>query len=192
MKPILLLMTAALLTAPGPARAQQDPAVDERLNKLSAQIQDLVDAKEAQNKRIDEMARQIQALQDQQTKPNASYASQADVKELAAKLQEVDRKRQEDNDLILKRIEGLGKTLSSSTKSLSPPAQASSTEAASPPPNSKGFEYEIKSGDSLWGIVQAYRAKNIKVSEDDILKANPGLRADRLRVGQKIFIPAPQ
>jgi len=30
------------------------------------------------------------------------------------------------------------------------------------------------------------------VTTDDILKANPGLKAEKLKVGQKIFIPAPQ
>jgi len=30
------------------------------------------------------------------------------------------------------------------------------------------------------------------VSTEQILKANPGLTAEKLRVGQKILIPAPQ
>ena len=49
----------------------------------------------------------------------------------------------------------------------------------------------IQSGDTLDAIVQAYKEKNIKVTVAQILKANPGLKAERLRVGQKIFIPAP-
>jgi LysM repeat protein len=36
------------------------------------------------------------------------------------------------------------------------------------------------------------KEKNINVTVAQILKANPGLKADRLRVKQKIFIPAPQ
>jgi phage tail protein X len=56
----------------------------------------------------------------------------------------------------------------------------------------KGFEYVIKSGDTLDAIVQAYKEKNIKVTVAQILKANPGLKAERLIVGKKIFIPAPQ
>lgn len=50
----------------------------------------------------------------------------------------------------------------------------------------------MKKGDTLSTIVQAYRDNNIKVTMDQILKANPGLKPERMRVGQKIFIPAPQ
>ena len=50
----------------------------------------------------------------------------------------------------------------------------------------------IQSGDTLSAIVQAYKEKNIKVTVAQILKANPGLKAERLIVGTKIFIPAPQ
>lgn len=190
MKRISLFLTVILLAAPAIVRAQ-DAATEERLNKLSAQIQDLVDAKMAQNKRIDELARQIRELQEQQSKPNGSYASQDDLKQLAAKLQEIDQKRQDDNELILKKIEGLGRALGSPAPKKSSPAVSPTPAAGSATPD-KGYEYEIKSGDSLWAIVRAYNDKNIKVTEDQILKANPGLRADKLKVGQKIFIPAPQ
>lgn len=55
----------------------------------------------------------------------------------------------------------------------------------------KGYEYVIQSGDTLSSVAQAYREKNIKVTVDQILKANPGLNANKLKVGQKIFIPTP-
>ena len=50
----------------------------------------------------------------------------------------------------------------------------------------------IQSGDTLSVIVKAYAEKNIKVTVDQIVAANPGLNPKRLRVGQKVFIPAPQ
>jgi nucleoid-associated protein YgaU len=189
MKRISFFLIVVLIAAPGVSRAQ-DAAVEERLNKLSAQIQDLIDAKDAQNKRIEELARQIRELQEQQSKPNASYASQEEVRQLAGKLQEIDQKRQDDNELILKKIEGLGKALGvSAAKKAATTLPPSSVEGS--PTSDKGYEYVIQSGDSLWAIVRAFNEKNIKVTEDQILKANPGLKADRLRVGQKIFIPAP-
>jgi phage tail protein X len=70
-----------------------------------------------------------------------------------------------------------------------PPKDTSSATGAGT--SDRGFEYVIKSGDTLDAIVQAYREKNVKVSVSQILNANPGLKAERLRVGQKIFIPAP-
>lgn len=191
MKRIAIFLAAILIAAPAILRAQ-DAAVTEQLNKLSAQIQDLVDAKDAQNKRIEELARQIRELQDQQNKPNANYASQDDLKQLAVKLQEIDQKRQSDNALILKKIADLGKTLNAASKAYSPPKPAESGKNSQASTSDRGYEYVIRSGDSIWGIVQAYHAKNIDVTADQILKANPGLKAERLRVGQKIFIPKPQ
>lgn len=192
MKRISFFLAVTLLAAPELLRAQ-DAAVEEHLNKLTAQIQDLVDAKDAQNKRIEELAKELRALQDQQGKPNTSYASQEDLKQLADKLQEIDRKRQEDNDLILKRIEGLGKTLGSSARPAVAPRPATPpADAATSTPSDKGYEYVIQSGDTLSVIVKAYAEKNIKVTVDQIVAANPGLNPKRLRVGQKVFIPAPQ
>jgi LysM repeat protein len=192
MKRISFFLMAALFVAPWISRGQ-DAAVEERLNKLSAQIQDLVEAKNAQNKRIEELARQIRELQEQQSKPNASYASQQDVSQLAGKLQEIDRKRQDDNELVLKKLEGLGRTLGGSGKSsASNKSTASISDVAAPSGNDKGFEYEIREGDTLKAIVLAYGEKNIKVTVDQILKANPGLKPEKLKVRQKIFIPAPQ
>lgn len=184
MKRIYLFLVAALLATPIVLRAQ-DPAVEERLNKLSAQIQDLIDAKDAQNKRIEELARQVRELQEQQNRPNVNYATQDDLKLLAGKLQEIDQKRKEDNALILKRLDDLGKTLSAAARAPAPaPPSTSSSDRGH-------YEYVIQSGDTLTAIVAAYKDKGIKISVDDILKANPGLKPERMSVGQKIIIPAP-
>ena len=61
-----------------------------------------------------------------------------------------------------------------------------------PAGDDKAFPYVIKKNDTLDAIVQAYKEKNIKVTVDQILKANPGLVPERMRTGQKIWIPAPQ
>ncbi|HEU0038710.1 MAG TPA: LysM domain-containing protein, partial [Verrucomicrobiae bacterium] len=55
-----------------------------------------------------------------------------------------------------------------------------------------GYEYTIHSGDSLVAITQACNEHNINVTALDILEANPGLDPTRLRVGQRILIPAPK
>ena len=187
MKRISLFLAAALLVFPAFLRAQ-DAATEERLNKLSAQIQDLVDAREAQGRRIDELAKAIQSLQQQVNKPTGNYASAEDVKHLADKLLEIDRKRMEDNEMIARKIEDLGKTLTTSaarTPSPRPPA----TPDAQPTRTDKGFEY---TSDTLSAIVAAYKEKNIKVTVEEIVQANPGLDPNKMRIGQKIFIPAPR
>jgi len=177
---------------PVAARAQ-DAAVEERLNKLSAQIEDLIAAKDAQNKRIEDLARAVRDLQDQQSKPNASYASQDDLKRLADKLKEIDQNRIKDSELIAEKLDRLGKTLSvPPSKPLKPAPAAPSGDASASATPDKGYDYVIQSGDTLLAIAKAYNEKGIKVTTDQILKANPGLKERSLKVGQKIFIPAAQ
>lgn len=188
MKRISFFLVAAICFLPATAPAQ-DPAVQERLNVLSAQIQDLIDARDAQNKRLEDLARQLRQLQDQQSQVNTNYASEDELRQLAAKLQEIDQKRRADNDHIIKELESLRRALSSPVpKSVAAPAPAPGGGAIP----DQGYNYVIQSGDTLSAIVRAYRDKGIKVSVEQILKANPGLKADRLHVGEKIFIPAPQ
>lgn len=178
-----------------PVLRAQDAATEERLNKLSGQIEDLRSSQEALGRRLEDLAKQIESLRGQLDKPPGNFASDEDVKRLAESVKEIDRKRLEDYEKIRTELKGLGKTLVASApsprKTLAPlPTESASLEKTGVP--DKGFEYQIKHGDTLSIIVQAYRDNNIKVTTEQILKANPGLKPERMRVGQKIFIPAPQ
>ena len=48
-----------------------------------------------------------------------------------------------------------------------------------------GYEYAIRSGDTLWDIAAAH-----EITVQDLLAANPGLDSAALRVGQIILVPA--
>jgi LysM repeat protein len=188
----LFIFVFTIFTA-GVSRAQ-DAATQQQIDKLSGQIQDLLDAQAAQAKRIDALAKRISDLGDKLNQPDANnFASADDLKKLAAQVQEIDKKRQDDNDLILKQLEKLAK-VSGGTGSHHTSAPAISTTTAD---NSslatsgpqKGYDYTIASGDTISAIAKAYRAQGVKVTSDQILKANPGLNANSLIVGKKIFIP---
>lgn len=166
-----------------------DAEVEERLNKLSGQIEDVLAAQHAQRVRLDELAKEINNLRDQQDKPSVPYATQDSVTRLLKGIEEVDRKRLDDYEKIKSELKALGRTLSQSTAATKPVA-APRDETRSNIPD-KGYEYVVQKNDTLSVIVAAYREKNIKVTTDQILKANPGLKAEKLKVGQKIFIPAP-
>ena len=195
MKRISILIATALLAMPAISPAQ-DAATEERLNKLSAQIDVLVDAKEAQNKKIDELEHEIQDLQNQVTKPTGNYASADDVKQLKDAIEEVDKKRQADNERVLQELQSLGNSLkrdshrasTSSSTTSSPTANVSET----PSGPQDGYYYTVQEGDYLTAILKAYRDKGIKVTLQQVLDANPGLKATNLKVGQKIFIPKPK
>src|SRR5881394_3798687 len=69
MKRISLLLITLLLGAVPVSRAQ-DARTEERLNKLSGQIEDLIAGQEAQRKRISELAKEIESLREQLIKPS--------------------------------------------------------------------------------------------------------------------------
>lgn len=189
----ILLVTLALCAAP--AVRAQDAATQERLDKLSGRIDDLTAGQEALKKQLNDLSRDLENLREQSSKPNTSYATQDDLNRLLEQIKDVDQKRMDDAEKIrseLLKLRDLLKAPPASPKhSATAPSKDLSTSEP-PPADQKVFPYVIQSGDTLDAIVLAYKDKNIKVTVAQILKANPGLKPERLRVGQKIFIPAPQ
>ncbi len=182
-----LILSCSVATA----RAQDD-ATQQQINELNGHIRDQQESLEVQKKRIDALEKEIGELRD---KSGKSGVDQGDLEKLADQVQEIDKKRQADRELILKEIEKLGKAAGGSAPSHKPPAAVSPTPidnptAAGTSPQ-KGYEYAVQRNDTLSIIVKAYREQGIKVTTDQILKANPGLNPNSLKVGQKIFIPAP-
>ena len=189
----------ALLVSATIARAS-DAAVEERLNRLSGQIEDLLAAAAKQDKRLSAMERELETVREQANKPTGNWASPEDVRRLAEKLQEIDRNRIADSEKFVKAFEKLGKATAESP----PPSVRKTPRAPVPPPeeapknggaaaggSEKGFEHVIAPGDTFSTIAQAYREKGVKVTSEQIQKANPHLKASSLRVGQKVFIPSP-
>jgi LysM repeat protein len=191
----IAILTLGLALLSGSTLRAQEAGTEERLNKLAGQIEDLRSNQEAITKRMEALGQAIENLRGQMDKPNGNYASDEDVKRLADAVKEIDRKRLEDYEKIRNELKNLGKSLAAPAPPVhksnpSPIAESPTSDKSSGP--DKGFEYQVKKGDTLSIIVQAYRDNNIKVTTDQILKANPGLKPERLQVGKKIFIPAPQ
>jgi LysM repeat protein len=196
MKKIFSLFFAAAISTV--AVHGQDTATQQQLDKLSGQIQDAQDAIVQQGKQLEAMEKEISDLRDKLNAPAVNNSASADdLKALAAQVQEIDKKRQDDRDLILKEIEKLGKVGGGATVRSKPEPDADTASSGGDSPatdNSgpkKGYEYPVAAGDTLSAIVKAYREKGVKVTTSLILKANPGLDASKLYVGKKIFIPDP-
>ena len=189
------LLILVLAVAAPMARAQ-DAATQAQLDQLSGQIQNISAALDVQNKRITALEQKINDLQDKLNQPaGGNFATADDLKNLADQVRQIDQKRQSDNQEILKELEKLEKALSVAPSRRPPENSApDATAAPAPAPGTpqSGYNYEIKSGDTIAAIAKAYRAQGIKVTTEEILRANPGLNPNSLRVGQKIFIPQPQ
>jgi len=187
----ILILTLSL------ARAQ-DAGTQQQLDKLAGQVQDLLAAQEQQGKRLDDLAKQISDLSDKVSAPAASTSASADdLKSLATQVQEIDKKRQADRELILKQIENLAKFGGPSPGHKSKPTvdttatTATGDDATGPAVPQKGYPYTIASGDTVSAIAKAFRDKGVKVSVSQILRSNPKLDPAKLYVGEKIFIPDP-
>jgi LysM repeat protein len=190
MKRISILL-AIFLAVPLFVRAQ-DAATEEQLNKLRGELTALQASNVDLQKRLADVMKELQDVREQSAKPTGNYASAEDLKQLAEKVREVDRKRAEDRELILDEIKKLGKAIGSGGgRTVKKPDDAPKGNTETPAGPEKGYEYVVLSGDNLSTIVAEYRRQGVKVTVDQVLKANPGLKPENLKVNQKIFIPAP-
>jgi LysM repeat protein len=199
MKRILFVAAVAAFAAT-PVFAQ-DNATQQQLDQLRGKIQDLVEAQDAQSKKIDAIEKEISDLRDKVNTPAATpdVPSNADLKKLAEQLQEVDKKRQDDRELILKQLDKIAKVagaqpvkIRSSSGTSTSTGSTGSGETTPPPDVPKtGYYYIVKDGDTISGIAKSYRdsEKHVKVTSSQILAANTGLDATKLYTGKKIFIP---
>src|ERR1022692_3916578 len=117
---LILVFTASLAPA-------QETATQQQLDKLSGQIQDAQEALALQDKRIAALEKEIGELRDKVNTPavHEDYANREDLKRLAEQVQEIDRKRQDDRELILAQLEKLSKA--AAVTPLPPPHHATST-----------------------------------------------------------------
>jgi LysM repeat protein len=184
------------------AAAASKQEAEENYNSLKGHVDDLIAAQADFNRRLEALAKDLADLRIEMTKPSANYANQDDLKALTQAVQEIDKKREADKDLILKEMEKLAKVVSAPPPvrdHVRTPKHNSDSEAGSNSGNTTkdagdqtGFNYVIKNGDTLSLIAQAYREQGIKVTTKQIAEANPNVNPAKLLVNTKIFIPAPK
>ena len=120
-------------------------------------------------------------------------ALRAEVAELKASIRrEQDAMRREIVADLAKRIAALPRPAPAPQPTYAPPPRSGATRrpAANPPPpqpeyTGSYYEHEVKPGQTLSEI-----SKGFDVPIQKILQANPGLKPNALRVGQKIRVPA--
>jgi LysM repeat protein len=169
---------------------------EERYQKLRANIEDLLNTQATLEKRLSALNDELQTLRQNTDRASGNYATRDDLRKLADDVREIDRKREEDKKLILEELRKLAAT-PVPVVAPEPPKRAAKPELA-PDPNAgapavpkNGYTYTVKDGDTLAAIVNAYRQNGVKVTVDQVLKANPNLKPRSMRVNQKIFIPDP-
>jgi LysM repeat protein len=145
---------------------QPDPhqlgVLDEKVNRLSAQVEDLQFQQQQMKKEFESIRVEMQEV-----RRATGGASSGDLKALEDRIAAVDAARQADKKAI---IDQLAKELSSSSK-----------PAGKPTADSK--DHTVAKGETLSAIAKLYG-----VTITDLKKAN-NLTGDDLKVGQKLTIP---
>jgi LysM repeat protein len=212
-----LLAVAPLARAQDSTAAWRDE-LTENYKSLKNTVADQKETIELQRKAIDKLQGDLSDLRKQMSKPPGNFASPDDLKVLKDALQDEAKKRQADDEKILteitKQIGKLGKTADAGGGSVAgpdvvvgthggggnpaphtPPKTEIHTDppAAGPGGDGPGFVYVVKSNDYPAKIARKlYEAKGIKVTPEQIMAANPGVKDTELKVDQKLFIPLPK
>lgn len=198
----ICLMAASLVSLP-PAHGDdlERKENDERFNRLSGRLDDLEDAYKAQNKRMGTMAEDVntvlRSMREEQNKMSTTFVTHEELKKVYEKLQEIDQKREADKKLILDEIKELQKLIA--RVPVPPPAVVRETPDAKEEKVEgprEYFPYTVAENDNLTAIIAAYNKKFKEdgkglITFEQVKKANPGLNPNKLIVGRKIKIPAP-
>ncbi len=191
-----LLQFSLLGQNPNTASAIADKQeTEERYKRITADMESMLAANLALQKKVAALENELQKVREEQSQlrsANNNNSTTESLKRLAEKIQEVDKKREADKELIRGDIAKLGKKLLEPARSPSKPVVAPDTGATS----DKGYPYLIQPNDTLSAIVNdfnaQFKAKGMKtITQKQVMDANPNVAWNKLKIGQKIFVPAP-
>jgi len=171
---------------------------EERFRSLEGLVQQLQEANLLLSRKSTEQSTEIHALREQlreeQSKALGNLASREELKKFAEKIQEVDRKREGDNRMMIERMEKLAKIAASAPPPLIPRAPTQKSEVSEV--EGDFFKHKVKTGESLSKIIAAYNAAlrekgKSTVTIEMVKRANPAMDANNIIVGRTILIPVP-
>jgi TolA-binding protein len=172
----------------------------EEVRRLQGEVADLRDANAESKRRISELNRRIDNLQnslreanERQISRQGDFVTREDLKKILDQINQVDERRESDRKIILDAFDKLEKSLSSNT-SRRPPT----VDTPTPPAKIEGtfYPHKVQSGETLSHILEAYnealqKEGRPRVSYSQVKQANPKLDLNRIRVGQEILLPVP-
>jgi cell division protein FtsB len=181
------------------AAVAEQQGMDEKFKQLAADMDTLRAANQLLLEKVSALKDELAQVRAEQARLAAGAVSRDDLKSLALKIEEVDKKRQEDKDAISQQISNTtARLLPLLTTAADPPPRSPvhPPVPAPPPPATDGVTYTIKDGDRPRDIVTAYnndlKKKGMKtITLQQVMDANPSVDWRRLKIGQKIVIPIP-
>ena len=186
-----LIFWVSNLSTPTTTSAQgaslETRALSEDYRRLQSQLADLLEAHNALKSELSKLRSEVRQLRAQAATKDPSAATRSDLEGLAKSIREVDRKRVQDKDLIIREMQAFLQTGKTEFK---PPSPASRSE--------KGFDHVVESGQTISAIIAAYNSKLKeqgvikRITLKSVLDANPKLNPRTMRIGQSLFIPDPR
>lgn len=181
----IYLLETSLAMAQGPSLDAR--AIREDYRRLHSQLEDLLMAHNSLKSELSKLQVEMRLLRAKTATKDSSTATRDDLEGLAKSIREVDRKRVQDKDLILKEMKTLLRSGSSAGK-----------VTKNSPDSKKSFKHEVQKNETISAIIAAYNtdlknqgAKN-RVTLKSVLDANPNLNPRTMRIGQTLFIPDPR
>ena len=198
--PCVLSLLISVAFAFSAAAQQQPPTVaslvaerqqmEERYKQLRAAYEDLVDALELQRRQLEEVRAEVNELKRAPKVDDSKFATKGDLSRIENAMKDLNdswnAKRDEDRKLIVEQLKQLKNATEASSRTQ--PITPSSTAKD----YSTYFEYEIKPGDTLLAVIRGYNDSGIPVTLDQVKRFNPGIKADKLQVGDIVKIPDPR
>ena len=201
----LMLPLASLKGADDtPAAIAEREAAEEREKRINARMEDMEKTVQSYEKRISALHDDLRSLRDEINKlreSNNDSQTKESIKRLKEAVEEVDKKRLDDNKKVMEALEELQgfikKNLTTPTSSKPPSTTMAPKSSHTTPPKVRrdteqaGYEYTVVDKDTLLVIISKLRtAKNIRVTQKQMMDANPDVNWKNLQVGQKLFVPA--
>lgn len=185
-----------------------------KYNTVTSDLQQVLSTQLTLQRKLAALEEEMRAQRTESAREAGRYVTRDDLKRidtelirLATTLKEVDQKREADKKLMLETLdqmrvalEEMRKLIKAAAAAPAPRPSAPRAEDAppAPPRNIKAFEHKVESGQYLGVIIQAYNEKlkeegvAKRITLDMVMKANPGLKPERMQVGQVILIPDPR
>lgn len=187
--PVLVLECAGNMAfSQGDPGAREDAQIErQKILRAADQIEAINDQHNKMVEELEKLKTQVRALSEE----NAGLAKQvSEIKTHAAKerealLDQISKLFAEQEKRLTEKIQQVAK----SKEEEAPGKPATPKEPVANVKEEEGYDHVVQAGQTLWSIAQAYRDKGVKVTVEDIRKANNLKEGQGLRSGQKLFIP---
>ncbi len=219
---LFVAVMAVWLSSPAiaPAQNQIGDAVrqelEDRLRRVERDLESVKETNEVLRKKLADLQRNAALVEEAAAKAAVSAnnvlqtaASKVELGQLRDALKESERRRIEDQKKLTEMLERLQKELAATPPSIIVPASAHPPRSKSDSSGSKtapvpsgvpdtGVYHVVEKNQTALEILKAYnddlkaKGKPGKITLKQLEAANPTANMDKLRTGQKLFIPIPE